>query len=80
MAKVMVSFPDDLLARVDSEAARRGTSRSGLLQLAARREVGELAMPRDEIISRLDRLAAGWAGPVDVVAELRADRKRLAGA
>ncbi len=35
----MVSLPDDLLARVDSEARRRSTSRSALLTLAARREL-----------------------------------------
>jgi metal-responsive CopG/Arc/MetJ family transcriptional regulator len=38
MAKVMVSLPDDLLARLDDQARRRGTSRSGLL-----RELAELA-------------------------------------
>jgi metal-responsive CopG/Arc/MetJ family transcriptional regulator len=32
MAKVMVSLPDDLLQAVDAEAARRGTTRSGLLR------------------------------------------------
>ena len=32
MAKVMVSLPDDLLASLDAEAARRHTSRSGLLR------------------------------------------------
>ena len=32
MAKVMVSIPDDLLAEVDSEAARTGTSRSAVLR------------------------------------------------
>lgn len=32
MAKVMISVPDELLARVDAEAARRGTTRSGLIQ------------------------------------------------
>ena len=79
MAKVMVSFPDELLARVDAEASRRGTTRSGLLQVAARREVGDLALPRVEILARLDRLASGWAGPADVVAELKADRARLVG-
>ena len=36
----MVSLPDDLLARIDDEARRRGTSRSALLQQAARRELG----------------------------------------
>ncbi len=32
MAKVMVSLPDDLLGSLDAEAARRGTTRSGLLR------------------------------------------------
>lgn len=32
MAKVMVSFPDDLLGSLDAEAARRNTTRSGLLR------------------------------------------------
>jgi hypothetical protein len=38
--KVMVSFPDDLLDRIDREADERGTTRSGFLQEAARRELG----------------------------------------
>jgi len=32
MAKVMVSLPDDLLGSLDAEAARRSTTRSGLLR------------------------------------------------
>ena len=39
MSKVMVSIPDDLLARIDREAKRRATSRSALLALAASREL-----------------------------------------
>ncbi len=38
--KVMVSIPDDLLLRIDREANERGTTRSGFLQEAARRELG----------------------------------------
>ena len=38
--KVMVSIPDDLLERIDREAGERGTTRSGFLQEAARRELG----------------------------------------
>jgi metal-responsive CopG/Arc/MetJ family transcriptional regulator len=42
MAKVMVSFPDELLDRLDRDARARGTSRSALLQqLAARHLDGE---------------------------------------
>jgi hypothetical protein len=40
VAKVMVSLPDGLLARLDREARRRGTSRSALLQEAARTALG----------------------------------------
>lgn len=32
VAKVMVSLPDDLLARIDAEAQRHGTTRSGMLR------------------------------------------------
>ena len=32
MAKVMVSLPDDLLSALDAEAARKSTTRSGLLR------------------------------------------------
>lgn len=38
--KVMVSIPIDLLERIDREAGERGTTRSGFLQEAARRELG----------------------------------------
>jgi predicted transcriptional regulator len=40
MAKVLISIPDDLLERLDREAQRRSTSRSALLQDAARRQLG----------------------------------------
>ena len=36
---MMVSIQDDLLAAIDAEAARRATSRSGLLATAARHEL-----------------------------------------
>jgi metal-responsive CopG/Arc/MetJ family transcriptional regulator len=39
MSKVMVSLPDELLARIDQEAKRRSMSRSALLAAAARREL-----------------------------------------
>jgi predicted transcriptional regulator len=39
MSKVMVSLPDELLARIDREAKKRSTSRSALLALAANREL-----------------------------------------
>ena len=41
MAKVMVSLPDDLLAEVDAEARRTGTTRSAIM-----REFANLALRR----------------------------------
>jgi metal-responsive CopG/Arc/MetJ family transcriptional regulator len=55
MAKVMVSLPDDLLADLDAEAARRGTTRSGLLREfagASLRRRGEDRAARIEEIMR----------------------------
>lgn len=41
MAKVMVSLPDDLLAEVDAEARRLGTTRSAVM-----REFADIALRR----------------------------------
>jgi Ribbon-helix-helix protein, copG family len=49
MAKVMVSFPDELLEKVDAEALRRATSRSALLRDAVSRE---LARRDPELVRR----------------------------
>jgi hypothetical protein len=53
MAKVMVSLPDDLLARIDHEAKRRSTSRSALLAVAASRELEN--RDSDEIADAITR-------------------------
>ncbi len=76
MAKVMISLPDPLLAALDAEAERRHTTRSGLLQDAARRELGQLRRDRASVMADLDALASAWQGPVDAVAMIRADRRR----
>ncbi len=39
MAKVMISMPDALLKQIDELAKERGTTRSGLLQALAEREL-----------------------------------------
>jgi metal-responsive CopG/Arc/MetJ family transcriptional regulator len=72
----MISMPDPLLQALDEEVKRRGTSRSALLQNAARRELGLVSRPREAILADLDELSGEWAGPGDVVAFLRADRRR----
>lgn len=72
----MISIPDALLGMLDAEAERRRTSRSALLQNAARRELGLVQRSRDSLLADLDELSRDWAGPVDVVALIRADRER----
>ncbi len=76
MAKVMISIPDTLLGALDAEVKRRKTSRSALLQDAARRELGLLRRDRGALLAELDTLSAAWAGPVDAAALIRADRRR----
>jgi metal-responsive CopG/Arc/MetJ family transcriptional regulator len=76
MAKVMISLPDDLLGALDAEVERRRTSRSALLQDAARRELGLLRRDRDAVLADLDELSRSWAGPVDAGALVRAERLR----
>lgn len=76
MAKVMISIPDSLLGALDAEVTRRNTTRSALLQNAARRELGLLRRDRDSLLADLDALSASWAGPVDAAALVRADRQR----
>jgi len=76
MAKVMISIPEGLLGLLDAEAERRRTSRSALLQDAARRELGLIRRDREAIWADLDKLSKDWDGPVDIVASIRADRRR----
>ena len=59
MAKVMISMPDALLAQVDDEAARRGTTRSGLV-----RELAEAAID-DRIAWRIARMRELRGGAAD---------------
>jgi hypothetical protein len=39
VAKVLISFPDDLLSRIDEYAKRTSETRSGFLQRIAEREI-----------------------------------------
>lgn len=70
----MISLPDDLLDRIDSEARRRHSSRSALLQEAARRELG-WPDPRgvDAAVARA-REALRGAGAFESAALVRAER------
>jgi metal-responsive CopG/Arc/MetJ family transcriptional regulator len=57
MAKVMISLPDELLASVDAEAERRGTTRSGLIRQftdeALRRRSAERAATIDALFANV---------------------------
>jgi len=72
MAKVMISLPDELLARVDARASERGSTRSAtireLAEVAFGHREGQLARRMRE----LDGRATGHGG--DVVSELKAGR------
>ena len=72
----MVSIPDELLARIDAEAQRQGTTRSGLLQEAAMTEIGIRQVSQEEVRAELDELAAQWIDPdEDITEAIRQDRR-----
>jgi metal-responsive CopG/Arc/MetJ family transcriptional regulator len=74
MSKVMVSLPEDLLAQIDAEVARRSTTRSALLADAARRELIRKGRPEiDAAIARSEERFRN-AGPFDSADLVRADR------
>ena len=76
MPKVMVSLPADLLTDLDREAARRGSTRSALLAVAARREL-EQQDPRglDALLDQA-RAAMRHAGSFEAADLVRAERDR----
>jgi metal-responsive CopG/Arc/MetJ family transcriptional regulator len=76
MPKVMVSLPADLLADLDREAARRGSSRSALLATAARRELGQQDSAAVDAALERVRTALRSAGSFDAGDLVRAERDR----
>jgi len=70
----MVSIPDELLSRIDAEARRQGTTRSGLLQQAAKAELGMGRKPREEILARLDELKFSLPEGLSAEQAIRQDR------
>lgn len=72
MAKVMISLPDELLARLDAEAERSGHSRSAVLRELAREALDERSTRLAARMRELNRGSSGHGG--DVVAELKAGR------
>ena len=76
MPKVMISLPADLLADLDHEAARRGSTRSGLLQEAVRRELLQQDPAAvDEALARV-RASLDGAGAFESAELVRAERDR----
>jgi metal-responsive CopG/Arc/MetJ family transcriptional regulator len=73
VAKVMISFPDDLLKRVDELAKKRGLTRSGLLQNLAERELDYLEDEERAEMRRLLELATRPMGG-DATKMIREDR------
>ena len=64
MAKVMVSIPDDLLKQLDSEAERRGMTRSGILRDFADQALRRHSANRASRNARVMRGASDHGGRV----------------
>ena len=67
MAKVMVSFPDQFLKKVDRAAQAQGRSRSGLIREALRAVLGESRGRQSwkEAMAPLRELEEQWVGRWD---------------
>ena len=76
MAKVLISVPDELLARIDREVTSIGGSRSGFIQEAARRQLGWAAPEEIDGALARGRLALASAGKFESADLIRADRDR----
>jgi metal-responsive CopG/Arc/MetJ family transcriptional regulator len=72
MAKVMISLPEDLLTRVDAQAAESGSTRSATIRELAEAALGERARLLAERMRELDGRATGHGG--DVAGVLKAGR------
>lgn len=74
VAKVMISIPDDLLARLDAQARANLETRSGFLRRLAERELAEDQNRRRQEIERLLALATAPMGG-DAAKLVREDRE-----
>ena len=78
MAKVMVSFPDEFLERVDRRARAQNRSRSELIRDALRRELDErsgVSAAWGKAVSRLRWLESEWTSRWDSTDVIRRDRE-----
>ena len=76
MPKVMVSLPAELLDDLDREAQRRGSSRSALLAVAARRELDQQDAAAVDLALERVRTALRSAGSFESAEVVRAERDR----
>jgi len=74
MSKVMISLPEDLLRRLDSEARKRSMTRSGLLAAALQRELAR--RDPDAVAAAIARSEQRFrtAGSFEAADLVRADR------
>lgn len=72
MAKVMISLPDSLLERIDSEAKRRRTSRSAVIQAFTRDALERRGKRLARRMRQLEGGAQGHGG--DAAAQVKAGR------
>lgn len=68
----MISLPDDLLARLDAQAASSGTTRSATIRDLAESALGERKRLLAGRMSELEGHASGHGG--NVVGQLKAGR------
>ena len=72
MAKVMISLPDELLARIDARATEAGITRSATLRALAEAALGER---QRQLSARMVELQTGLTGHGgDVAAVIKAGR------
>ncbi len=74
MSKVLISFPDELLAAIDREASARGASRSAFLQAAARQALNRQSKVRVQAALERGRQALRDAGAFEAADVIRKDR------
>lgn len=71
---MMVSMPDELLAEVDGEAERLGSTRSAVLRGFAEAAIQRRRMARAEAITKLIRDHAADHGGGDIVQAIKEGR------
>lgn len=76
MPKVMVSLPAELLADLDREAARRGSTRSALIAVATRRELEQHDASELDALLEQARVAMRTSGAFESADLVRAERDR----